>query len=525
MREPRPVRLRIAMMVAFCTVMTAGVQGADEPVMSFSVTCELGEDLGQSPGSLFEASTMDERFVLGAGFCDVYNTHFRSDRTVVQFFVRPTDGEREYALEPLPKPTPDAGTYILGVRGELIAAAGHSATDVRVWDPPTGRWATQSGVTPTRMRLGKGTLAYGDSMAWYDGELILEHPERGSYERFYYANGHLFFYHRYAGDESGYREYVSDEHGFSKLHACPWRPGDGPIDPSDATVLTLKYVGETTFSWGQAGGDALTCSNLGGIYRFDGDAWRTIREPQLGVSYQVYTIIPFYDRVLLGQYPLGEFVELVGDKLVPLDGWPPRIEGASPSAREAQTAMIWGGELLVGVWPWAELWRYSPDAQRWTSMGRMFSQPEVAPEPVHPWEIETAEAGLVHNQWGQRLTSMVPLDARLMLSTSAKSPVPAADVPEFLNEEQLAEYGAVYGLRMPGCISAPIYWSEGPTILEFIVTRERIAILQHGMELASAPIAPALARALAQSGGVANLRSGTGVFGPYGGRSVEARVR
>ncbi|MGD9497681.1 MAG: hypothetical protein AB7Y46_15375 [Armatimonadota bacterium] len=502
----------------------AQAQEADETMMRLIVQMQFGRDLGQSPGSLFEARIADGRFVIGAGFCDVFNTRFRTDRDVVQFFVRRTDGERAFTTERLPRPLAEAGSYMFDFGGEVIAGLDAASRTISAWDPATGTWERRESVAPYRMRLGEGTLAWG-SRVWYDGELILDAPEQGGRGVFYYAGGHLCFYHIWRGQAEGYEPWQSDETGFSKLYACPWQPGDGPIDPARATVLTLPYVGETSFVWGQFEGKPLTVSNLGGVYFLDGGQWRTLRVPELGVSYQVYSIVRFYDRLLLGQYPSGELWEFDGEAITRLEGWPPRLEGVAAYSREAQTAIVWGGELLVGVWPWAELWRYNPDTGQWHSMGRMFTQPPVHADPGHPWERECEEAGLVINQWGQRLTSLVPLGETLMASTSAKGPVAPEDWPDFIPPEALAEYGAVLRLRLPGCLSARIHWTAQPTELEFALTRERMVIRQQGLELASAPLDAELASALAAAGGIAQVTWGEGAYGPFGGASVSGTAR
>ncbi len=516
---------RMVVAVAILGTISAVAQGADEPVLSVTVQAEFGEDVGQSPGSLFEAKTVDGRFVVGAGFCDVWNTRFRTDRDVVQFFIRRTSGERDFAMERLPRPLAEHGAYMYDFRGEVIAATDASSGRLSAWDPATGSWESCQTLAPARMRLGDGELAMGSSRVWYDGELILGPPEQGSSGSFYYAGGHLCWYHIWRGAVDGYQPWESDEVGFSKLVACPWTPGEGPVDLSRAVVLTLPIVGETTFVWGQFGGEPITVSNVGGVYFLDDGQWRMLRAPELGVSYQVYSMVRFYDDLMLGQYPSGELWRFDGETITQLEGWPPVIEGVAAYSREAQTAIVWGGELLVGVWPWAELWRYSPDAQQWHSMGRMFTQPEVHADPGHPWEAECAEAGLVMNQWGQRLTSMVPLGDTLMASTSAKSPVPPDQAPEFIPPEALAEYGSVMRIRMPGCLSARIHWTSEPTELEFAISGGRMVIRQNGLELGSTAIDAELAQAIAAGGGLGEVTWGNGVYGPWGGASVAGAAR
>ena len=114
---------------------------------------------------------------------------------------------------------------------------------------------------------------------------------------------------------------------------------------------------EFIYSYGQLGDDVLAATNTGGVYRFDGREWKCLVEPIEDVSYQVYTMINYYDRLLLGQYPTGNLFEYDGREVRHLQDQPPVMPGVSDRAREAQTTAIYGGDLYVGVWPWAELWR------------------------------------------------------------------------------------------------------------------------------------------------------------------------
>ena len=94
---------------------------------------------------------------------------------------------------------------------------------------------------------------------------------------------------------------------------------------------------------------------------------------KLRVSYQLYSTMAFHDRLLMGQYPTGRVFEYDREKITDLEGWPPKLQGVSGSAREAQTTVIYGDDVFVGVWPWGELWRYSPDSKSWAFTGRMSS--------------------------------------------------------------------------------------------------------------------------------------------------------
>jgi hypothetical protein len=499
----------------------AAAQSVGGPLMRCTVTVEMDGDRGQSLGSLFEVASEDGALTVGAGFCDVYNTRFRSGGRVVQFFVRSAGGAPEFELERLPRPSAGTGAYMFNV-GDRLFATQADADGARVWDGVTGSWASIDGTALVRTPVGDGELAFGEGAFYHDGEVILSPPEVGSRQRHYYASGHLFFYHVNRGERSEYRPWVSDVDGWSKLYACPWDPAEGgSVDLSRAVVTTLPVVGETTFAWGQLDGLVLTCSNIGGVYVFDGERWRTIREPVLTESFQVYTMLRYYDRLLLGQYPTGEFFEFDGESLTRLEGWPLRIEGVSGSGRECQTAAIWGGRLLAGVWPWGELWSHDPDGNRWQPLGRLFSHPEPTAEFGHPYQPQCEQAGLVLNQYGQRVTSMVPLGDSLIISTSAKWPFEPDPPPDFMSAEQLAEYGSVWRLRVPGCVSAPIHPVSGRTTLEFTIAADEMRIAQNELLLASTPLSPEMAARLTGTAGWADPSWGEGVFGPFGGAAIE----
>ncbi|MBT6631020.1 MAG: hypothetical protein HOB49_28645 [Gemmatimonadetes bacterium] len=486
--------------------------------MRFDVQLKRGEDRGQNFGSLFEVPTVDGS-VIGAGFQGVYNTYHRTDRHVLQFFKRPGSGGRNFETQTLPRSTDLAGTYLFDVDGSVYS----SSEDVRRWDSSSQRWVVDPSDARERMRLGSSLLSFTGGSATCDGVSLLSAPDRGIYHRFFYAHGHLFFYHTYWAEQSGYRLHTTDDEGFSKLYACPWRPKDGLVDLTQAKVITVPVVGEVPFSYGQYKEEVLTCSNIGGVYVFDGESWRTIVEPEIDTSYQVYSMMNFYDRLLLAQYPTGQLFEYAGTEVSLVGGWPPVMEGVSTQAREAQTMAIYGGELYVGVWPWGELWRLNPDSREWTFVRRMISQPPATDKTNHPYEEESAAAGLVANQWGQRVTSLVPHGAGMLISTSAKAPTLWEPAFDFVGDGKWKEYGTVTRFTVPDVISTPIHWTEGETKLEFIIDQETMAIHQDGQLLAEVAVESSSstgpAAAVAQS-----LTWGRGIFGAYGGEALEGHL-
>ena len=509
--------------VALLVVVTFEARTSDclaiDPIATFSVEVDFGQDRGQNFGSLFEVRDSKDRVIAGAGFMGVYNTRFRSDRHTLQFFLRPEKDVDRFATERLPHPDLDCGIYLLDLDQKLYAWSSVRNNSVRLWHADTRKWNDAS-IPKTGqvrsgdgiMRLGTGTLTFTGNQVAFNDRIILNPPKLGTYYNFYYAVGRLFFYHAYRAEADG----------FTRIYACPWTTdARGPIDLNQATVMPAKYVGATPFAWGQFRGSVMTVSNYGGVYVFDGSAWTTLLEGRKGTSYQVYSMLNYHDRLLLAQYPTGQLFEYRGKTLKQLEGWPPRLAGVSSQAREAQTMAIYRGDLFVGVWPWAEVWRYSRDEDRWHSLGRMFTHPKITDKTTHPYEAEAEKYGLVTNHWGQRVTSMVPQGNFLILSTSSKGTYQWFDRYEFLTDQQRREYGAVIRLAMPGNLASQIKWKNRPLKFDFVVEKSRLIIRQDGEDLAHSELPFDTLDGFQQI----TVKWGQGVFGKLNGRVLSKSHR
>lgn len=478
------------------------------------VNLDRGEDIGQNFGSLFEAPTADGKFVVGAGFAGAYNTRFRHDRHTVHFFVRPTDATREFEVTRTSRPNDIAGTYLFNFDGQVYSAD----PDLRVWRESDATWQPSPDRNRVDTRVGRHLLSFDGSTVVLDGKTVLEAPGEGNYTGFYYAQGYLVFYHIYRPGDGGYRAYTSDAEGYSKLLACPWKPGDGPVDLGKATVETVPVVGEFPYAYGQLGDQVISCSNIGGVYALRDGQWRTLVEGSMETSYQVYAGFTYYDQLLLGQYPSGELFSFDGETVKQIEGWPPVMDGVRTASREAQTIVVYGGDLYVGVWPWGEVWRYQRERDTWTLARRMFSHPEPTGATLHPYENETQALGGVANQWGQRVTSMVPVNDSLFGSTSAKWPCEWEPKFDYIGSEAWKEYGTVTHLRVPGHLSAPVAWTEGETELRFTIAGDELRIAQNGNALGTAKLDGL------SVGPLAEPTWGNGVYGVFTGERVTGRL-
>eukprot|EP00913_Durusdinium_trenchii_P023356 g21934.t1 len=466
---------------------------ADRPEIDVSVTVNFGRDTGQNFGTLFEARDKAGKTVFGAGFVGTYNTRYRADRYQLQFFVRPRKQPDRFQRRKMPRASTDSGIYLYHLRGNAFAEARGKDTTPRQWSSSENQWKD----VPVSERTDHGgTLVRGKLLAMkagrilYDGRVILDQPTIGRYLRLYFARNHLFFYHQHN---------VSSSNAFNNVVAVPWNPyaDQLKVDLSKAIRLKTIYPREFPYAYGQFKSQVLSCSNIGGLYVFEAGKWRVLLKPDHRVSYQVYSMINFRDRLMMGQYPTGRILEYDGTRIIDRKNAPPVLAGVSTSAREAQTTTIYRGELIVGVWPWAEIWRLDSLTNRWVSMGRMFSQPELTRKTVHPYEAQAKKAQMVTNNLGQRVTALIPHEDSLLVGTSSKGGHAwSAKNRDILPDDAREEFGAIYRLTMPGNLAANIQWTEKPTTLRFLATGGRMSIQQDGREIGTTPISAALVEQL-----------------------------
>ncbi|HOX39633.1 MAG TPA: hypothetical protein PL033_16755 [Candidatus Brocadiia bacterium] len=496
-------------------------QDRPEPVSHCKVTVvvDFGQDQGQNFGALFEAVDAQDRAVAGAGFQGLYNTTCRNDRRGLQFFARPAKDSASPQIESLPRFSQDPGVYIGDINGRVYALGQRVDQLARSWDPAAGRWevATEYADSPLRngdgqMRLGDGLLTFRNNRIEYDGAIVLAAPEKEYVHHVYYALGHLFFFHDRPGE--------AKDGGFTRVCALPWTPGQtAPADLSKAIARPTTNLHETTWAWGQINGRVLTVTNWGTVLAFDGREWHTLRECD-GKSYQVYSMLNYYDRLLFAHYPSGCVHECDGEKLTPRENWPPPMPGAAAWSREAQSLALYRGDLYTGVWPWGELWRLDRADGRWSLARRLFSRPPVTDKVGHPFEAEIAawnaanNAKNVINDWGQRATSIAVAGDSMFIGTSNKGGLLRLPEYDFIDDETLAQYGLVHRMTLPGHLSCQMRWINGPTVFEFIISDRRMSVRQDGAELGSIPIDLDLSAGLR----AAKITWGNGLYGPLAGK-------
>ncbi len=215
----RSLLLLVVLMLSASELMASAQAG--EPLFRAVVQIEFGDDVGQDFGSLFEVQDATGRVILGAGFPSVFNTCVRLDRFALQFYVRPNQAVKP-EKELLPRPSAIAHQSIQDRDGQLFSWTYHLDKTVRRWDADANQWREDPILDKETNKFGDGfmsvagkSLVFQEGQVTYDGQLILPKPASGEYSTFYYAHGHMFFYHTLRADKDG----------FTKVMAAPWRPG------------------------------------------------------------------------------------------------------------------------------------------------------------------------------------------------------------------------------------------------------------------------------------------------------------
>lgn len=502
----------IKLVICFSVSLFMGqVIFSEETMIRQEVEIDFGEDRGQSFGNLFEFINHEGEVVGGAGFVDVYNTRFRNDRYKLQFYTKSSS-----TVTPIitrhPVPGRHTGLFIYDNDNIVYGWAGGQNTyewDIskQDWEPST-RYSSENNPSGYGvMKLRDGHLTFTTQGVYYNDTLAIAVPKNGRAYNYYYAEGHAFFFHIIEIDN----RYTT------RIYAVKWRPGDPPVENlTKAISTTCPYPRTTPFSWGQHKGRVITVGNYGGIYTFVNGQWIEELKGSDQYSYQVYSHMHYNGKTYMAQYPTGNLFAYDIGPPIHLKDWPPKLPQVSGSAREAMAMGIYGGEMYVGVWPWAELWKIDAEQKNWKYVTRGFSHPALTNKQVHPYEKEAGKLGLVLNHWGQRITSLVPLGSDLYMGTSSKGINTWTKDNDFLPQHQADEYGSMLKLTLPGTVTVPVSWNANPLRLHFCIFPDHIEIRdQHGT-MGSAKIERMTYESLLPT----SVRKGTGVFGPTDLKSV-----
>lgn len=456
---------------------------------------EPGTDGGQGLGSLFELKNESGQTVLGAGFDDSHATYYRDNNRQLIFYYRSTVLEAK--VTPLGKPY-DAehnGARLIVDGSDLVSFFRYGnpvefKTPVAAggFGPYTADWTKDAEGFCGVQWVNNRRMVFRNDGILYDGKVVYAATRQGG--RYFYDRGTMFIYHTEP----------------DQLYVVPWTPGN-TITLEGAEVHDLVGV---VFTWGRYNDEFLVTTNVGEFYSYRDGKLTQIRATD-GTSWQGYSMLRHYDKLLIGHYPTGSLYQYDEKGLALFDPPIPVPEGVSKNSREAQTLGIYGGYLYAGVWPWGEVWRFDHEANVWIFVKRFFEQPELSIEDQEPYARAMKDKPAPYNMWGQRIVNLTNYQDAMYVSTMNKQGSPwERDVHDFLDEATVAQYGAVYRYQAPAQIAAPFTWKESTEIF-FRIANGRMIVHQDGKEIGSCALpADARLRGTSQEG----LTVGNGIYGP-----------
>lgn len=515
----------------------APAKRAAEVLWRSEVTLPGGPDLGQHLGTLLEVRAGDGELLMAAGFASGGQTGGINNNRSLNVAVSATPSRAGAAGGPssgqqaLPQAFPErpfgaTQLFLLTVyQGELLARLRGASGPIKRLDPLTGRWQTLKSVLSREAEADGPVLAIQviqdkllgvlPTKLIYDDVLLdlrdIDPEGELSFEVGRFTNGRLYL-------GAIRRSRLSAREPL--LLICDWRPGQQAIRHCES--LPLRDVADRPDAGARnppvglhplADGQTLAYGLDGYLYAVRRQALRPLVQIRRSRSWQIYSSIERYDSVLMGQYPSGNLVSLnlakhLSDWRNP-DEWPdellpellidPPVAAESGVRRdEAQSLMAFGDTLLVGMWPWGELFAGRP-GQPWQRVVPSLTGLQPTEDGRHPYEAEVGT-----NCLGMRIFQVLPWRGGAVFQTTVKNEDPECR-PTLAGADpvKMAPYGQVYYLDMPGSLSCTWRWPVSkPTRLAFSITSDnRLEVHQDGELLCARGVdAAALVAALKRPG-------------------------
>ena len=208
---------------------------AEAEPLDISITVELGEDVGQNLGSLFEAVDGDGRVLFGAGFAGACSTYMRDNHYVLQFFYR--DRNEDAQFNSIGRPHKERFRPRLVTFGDdLLECSYRRKFDGEQWSDAD---ALPMGILNSQYVNNKLLLftVRKRARAEYDGKVILTAPD--AYGTYYFRQ----------------QVFLST---LGRVYCWRWDPlQGGPAKPADPPFAPLGSPKDYVLAFGQYGGRLL----------------------------------------------------------------------------------------------------------------------------------------------------------------------------------------------------------------------------------------------------------------------------
>lgn len=458
---------KIVLCFFIVSLLFACKKQAAHKLEDFEITLnlKLDNDFGLDGGTLFEAYDEIGNLLAYAGFNNGVNTRSSTNRKTVSFYVKSQHDSVSIIDIDNPFPGIDECGRIFNVNNELWALNyKHEKkkynSETKQWEKINNLKLNSAGYLIDVQKLQDSIVwVYVDGVFWGNKPLYIE--ERPEYRiiTFYANNSNVLIFRTTEDTLHNCRNLIS----IGKLNWVDNQP-EIKIDTSYQGLCPLPWLAGA-YCWAYQQNHFYVSTNSGHTYKLNSDSLVVITERDIydyaTEGWQAYSMINFRNKLLLGHYPSGKIFEINQNQIdTPLNIFNvPVREDIMAQEREAQTMAIYAGYLMCGLWPWGELYGYNVNTKEWSLYQRFFKFPGYRKELTPFYDRIEFNSGVPNNQWGQRITDLVPYGKYLAVNTSFKNVVFEED-KKYLFPDEIKQYGKVYLLEIPGQISSVINWKE-----------------------------------------------------------------
>lgn len=464
---------------------------------SYSVDYERKDDEPQ--GMLFEFR--GDGFRCAAGFVYSIQSRVTTNQNDLEFWCR--QDRVTLSFSKLPKPSDSVTSVVINVDGRL-----HETISHRFYDFEKSEWKAARPFFLTNKSGGQRYYFVSgecDGLSLYRGNDYLG-TVRGNYSAALVIKGRVIV----NIDNGILSGPIPEKAELCSPLALTQEKGSGWLYAFYPAISGIVFGS----SYGGYNSDNRGCAKM---FHLDG---REVSYPCKGGRVkEFYSYTPFYNGVLVGNFPLGTLLYLNGNSLRETDfAAPDDLDWRDPRGtyyRESQSLVLAYGAVMIGMYPWSEF-TFVDTRTRIERKTRLIQQPVKSHIPTPYFEKMEQQAkalpgvvsspkqervysltingktlrddGYEPTHWGQRIPSIAILSGKVCASTGNLGGAPRDPKKHGFVPEKVADlYGSVYCADLPGHVMANIPRSGklafhiGDYSLSIIVDGKIIVQAKHGL--------------------------------------------
>ncbi|WP_142589876.1 hypothetical protein [Pseudorhizobium halotolerans] len=472
--------------------------------ITLSATVNLGIEAGQALGTLLQVRGSGSMDVISAlGVPQFYNHYVRNNPRMLHSFAKKGD-QSDFVVTELGTARNDNPRYhVFVLDGVLI-----DGTNRQYYDEGSNTWVNLptpwNGTTFAAGEqinyahwIGSGLFVSTDKGIYYDGVKIVGYsgptykPSNGSA---LFHNGLLF---------------TSWDDGYIRVYS--WTPGGAVGSPISSFALMPSHF---LRAFGILNGAVYAISGYGRAIKYDAvaNSWAYVSQPE-SVN-EFYCLMQWFDELRLGDYPNGDQWHLTASSVTRIPDFPPEEAGAGPNVREIQAMTMYGGDMVLPLFPWGVVHRHDTINNAWHYQ-RLYTAPPI--DMSNGPYIDTFGG---NTDWRQRLPCAgIWKDGAFTVGSNTPGNLQAPDYESVPNRD---EYGKVWKLVRPHAVSGELSWKTVPTTFTMEISAAGIVTKQDGVTISTvAGFTPSQL----EGTDPLTVEFGNGIYGQFPGSIVSTSIQ